>query len=254
MLVLSRKKDQKVVLPGLNVTIKVMRCSETSVKLGFEAPSQIRILRDELKDNAEPFDGDALQDVLEESIKNLPSDVCHDTRNKLNTLSIALHVLREDIEAGEVTDVEAAFDKLVQLLTTSRESSPAADDQVNDSQSTSVLLVEDQENEREMLAGILRMHGYQVITANDGVEAIDFLNQNDPPAFVLVDMRMPRGDGASVVRQIRDSSRLSGIRVYVVSGCSENECDLGDDIVDSWHMKPVNPRTLIDSMEINRNN
>lgn len=48
MLVLSRKKDEKVVLPTLGITIHVCKISEHKVKLGFDAPTDIPIHRSEL--------------------------------------------------------------------------------------------------------------------------------------------------------------------------------------------------------------
>ena len=110
-----------------------------------------------------------------------------------------------------------------------------------------VLLVEDQDNEREMLAGILRMHGYSVVTAHDGINAMEYLENNEPPEFVLVDMQMPRCDGAEVVRQIRESERLSDLSVYVVSGQQKEDYKIGSD-VDHWFVKPVDPRSLLISM------
>ena len=59
MLVLSRKEDQRVLIPGLDIAIKVIRCKNASVTLGFEAPSEVRIARDEL----EPEDLEADPDL-----------------------------------------------------------------------------------------------------------------------------------------------------------------------------------------------
>jgi len=156
-----------------------------------------------------------------------------------------LNLLNEEIEAGDFSDAEEAYEKLVCML------SQASGSTQNESvENASVLVVEDQPNEREMLAGILRMNGYSVVTVNDGVEAIEYLEDNTPPAFVLVDLQMPRCDGAGVVRQIRESERLANVRVYVVSGLSEKECTLPTEKVDGWHLKPVNPQRLIETMNL----
>jgi carbon storage regulator len=48
MLVLSRRLNEKVVLPGLNVTVQVVAIENGRVRLGFEAPPQVPILREEL--------------------------------------------------------------------------------------------------------------------------------------------------------------------------------------------------------------
>lgn len=49
MLVLSRKEDEAIVLPGLGITIKVVRIRGEVVRLGIDAPNDVKILRDELE-------------------------------------------------------------------------------------------------------------------------------------------------------------------------------------------------------------
>ena len=55
MLVLSRKQDQEVCLPGLGVNIKVLRIKGNTVRLGFEAPESVHVLRGELNEFREEF-------------------------------------------------------------------------------------------------------------------------------------------------------------------------------------------------------
>ena len=55
MLVLSRKRDQEVCLPGLGVTIKVLEVKGNKVRLGFDAPEDIHVLRGELSDFHQPM-------------------------------------------------------------------------------------------------------------------------------------------------------------------------------------------------------
>jgi carbon storage regulator len=48
MLVLSRRLNEKVVMPGLKVTVQVVAIDNGRVRLGFEAPPDVTILREEL--------------------------------------------------------------------------------------------------------------------------------------------------------------------------------------------------------------
>ena len=48
MLVLSRRRNEKVVLPGLNVTVQVVSAKAGVVRLGIEAPPEVQVLRAEL--------------------------------------------------------------------------------------------------------------------------------------------------------------------------------------------------------------
>lgn len=53
MLVLSRRKDEAVLIPDLGVTIKVLGIRGNQVRLGFEAPEFVEIIRQELRESAE---------------------------------------------------------------------------------------------------------------------------------------------------------------------------------------------------------
>ena len=63
MLVLSRRKDESIVLPDLGVSIKVLKCSGNQIRLGIEAPSDVRILRGELAE-VEQWSDDPLEHVV----------------------------------------------------------------------------------------------------------------------------------------------------------------------------------------------
>ncbi len=239
MLVLSRKEDQKVLIPGLDIAIKVIRCKNASVTLGFEAPPEIRIARDELEPGVSVTDPE-LAKFLQSKIQSYPSDQRHDIRDQYNVVSMALQMLLDEIDSGELTDVNDVFDSVCKRLTPLK-ATP------NDSDAF-VLVVEDDLNERELLAGILRMNGYLVATASNGKEAMKFLEEHETPAFILVDMHMPGGNGADLVREIRNSVDFKDVRVYVVSGMDKEESGLSLESVDGWYAKPLAPQKLIRAM------
>lgn len=56
MLVLSRKKDEKVLLPNLNITIQILEVKGKSVRIGISAPREHRVLRGELVEQQDWFD------------------------------------------------------------------------------------------------------------------------------------------------------------------------------------------------------
>ncbi len=246
MLVLSRKPDQKVCFPGLGITVQILRVNGSSVRLGIDAPIEVRIIRDELDED------EGTGQSSRSYVIRLPRDLRHELRNELNSLSIALHLFKQELEAGYVNDAESTFQKLVQHL--ERISSNRAlsrEGVANESAGQlTALLVEDQANEREMLAGFLRMHGYRVVTAGDGVEAMEYLESNEKPSVLLVDMRMPRCDGPTTIRQIRQNPAFDDVRIFAISGSSpeENDIEVGEQGVNGWFMKPLNPHTLVDAM------
>jgi carbon storage regulator CsrA len=54
MLVLSRRLDESIVLPGLGVTVRIVAVKRGVVRLGIEAPPHVKVLREELAGEARP--------------------------------------------------------------------------------------------------------------------------------------------------------------------------------------------------------
>ena len=80
-----------------------------------------------------------------------------------------------------------------------------------------VLVAEDSEDGREMMRTLLRMKGYDVVVAEDGVQAIDLALKNSPD-LIFIDVELPRLDGISVARNLRRSKALRNVPIVVVSG------------------------------------
>ena len=84
----------------------------------------------------------------------------------------------------------------------------------------SVLVVDDDEDIREVLSEILHARGYAVQTAPEGREALALLRAGAPPSLILLDMRMPGMNGWEFCHEQRRDPRLAGIPVVVLSGGS----------------------------------
>jgi CheY-like chemotaxis protein len=112
------------------------------------------------------------------------------------------------------------------------------------------LVVEDDDNERELLAGLLGMSGCACATAADGVDALEYLATHDRPDVVLLDMAMPRCDGPETLRRIRADDRLAGLKVFSVSSTNPRELCIPDGPggFDAWFPKPLNPGRLWDAI------
>jgi CheY-like chemotaxis protein len=81
-----------------------------------------------------------------------------------------------------------------------------------------VLIVEDNDDLREDLAGFLREEGYLVVTAEDGDEALLLLRAGPPPSLVVLDLMMPRMNGWELRAEMLADPALTRIPVVVVSG------------------------------------
>lgn len=87
-----------------------------------------------------------------------------------------------------------------------------------------VLVVEDDEDLREMMAQLLRTEGFEPDLAGDGVEALDKLRSRpDHPHVILLDMMMPRMDGWTFRRQQTRDPGLADIPVVVVSAAPRDQ-------------------------------
>jgi CheY-like chemotaxis protein len=111
---------------------------------------------------------------------------------------------------------------------------------------TKILLVEDNEMNREMLARRLRRYGYQVIIAVDGNQGVQ-LAQAEGPDLILMDMSLPVLDGWEATRQLKALPATQAIPIialtaHAMSGDREKAIKAG---CDDYDTKPVEfPRLL----------
>ncbi len=109
-----------------------------------------------------------------------------------------------------------------------------------------ILVVDDNEDNRYLLARRLRRLGYEtVLTAEDGVEAITMLSER-PVDLMLLDVMMPRMNGHQVLEQLKANPASREIRVIMISAVDELESvvrgiELG---ADDYLLKPFNPVIL----------
>jgi DNA-binding response OmpR family regulator len=71
--------------------------------------------------------------------------------------------------------------------------------------SARVLIADDSETILLLLRTRLEMEGYEVVTAEDGVEVIEALQKGPPPDILLLDAMMPRKSGIDALRELRAS-------------------------------------------------
>jgi two-component system chemotaxis sensor kinase CheA len=85
-----------------------------------------------------------------------------------------------------------------------------------------ILVVEDQVVTRQMEKSILEAAGYQVVTAENGVDALNKLGQQDFD-LVVTDILMPKMDGFTLTREIRSDERTKDLPVVIVSSMESEE-------------------------------
>ncbi len=86
-----------------------------------------------------------------------------------------------------------------------------------------ILVAEDDNVTRKMLASLLMKWDFDVVTACDGIEAWDILMAPDPPDLMLLDWQMPGMDGIDICRQLRGSKAHRSKYVVLLTSRSEME-------------------------------
>jgi class 3 adenylate cyclase/CheY-like chemotaxis protein len=83
-----------------------------------------------------------------------------------------------------------------------------------------VLIVDDEEPNRMLLRDPLEAHGYEIIEAENGEQALQKVEQR-PPDVILLDVMMPRMDGFEVCRRLKNDARTAHIPILIVTALSE---------------------------------
>ena len=109
-----------------------------------------------------------------------------------------------------------------------------------------ILVVDDDETVRDLVAFKLETAGYHAITAEDGSVALDLVHREQPD-MVILDVAMPGLDGLSVCYELHSSSATAQIPVLMLSGRDRQvDIDLGLTVgADDYLIKPFSPAELI---------
>ena len=113
-----------------------------------------------------------------------------------------------------------------------------------------ILLVEDNEMNRDMLSRRLERKGYAVVMALDGQQGVD-MALSEAPALILMDMSLPIMDGWEATRRIKADKRTRHIPVialtaHAMEGDEEKAREAG---CDDYDVKPVELPRLLGKME-----
>jgi len=113
-----------------------------------------------------------------------------------------------------------------------------------------ILLVEDNEMNRDMLSRRLNRKGFEVVIAVDGQAGVD-MAASDSPDLILMDLSLPVIDGWEATRRIKANSATQGIPVialtaHAMAGDEQKALEAG---CDDYDTKPVNLNRLLEKIE-----
>jgi CheY-like chemotaxis protein len=109
-----------------------------------------------------------------------------------------------------------------------------------------VLVVDDSDVIRTLIAVNLELEGFEVVQAVDGQDALEKVLELAPDVMTI-DVRMPRLDGFDTVERLRADPRTSDLKIAMVTACAQaSDLRRGDEVgVDAYVTKPFDPSTLV---------
>jgi len=113
-----------------------------------------------------------------------------------------------------------------------------------------ILLIEDNEQNRYLATFLLEKHGYSVVPASDGMSGIE-LGLSFQPKGILLDIQLPGLDGYEVARALRRNASLDNVPIiavtsYAMAGDREKAMAAG---CDGYIEKPIDPDTFVSEVE-----
>lgn len=114
----------------------------------------------------------------------------------------------------------------------------------------SVLVVDDDEDIREVLEALIARWGYEVATAGTGRQALEVLRaREDLPGLVLLDLTMPDMSGWAVRDAMLEDPRLTDVPVVVLSGMADAGASTEAERTAGVLLKPVRTEKLQEVLE-----
>ena len=114
----------------------------------------------------------------------------------------------------------------------------------------SILAVDDSASMRQMVSFTLKNAGFNVVEAVDGQDAWEKSSQRDFD-LVLTDQNMPRMDGISLTKKLRDNPKFKTTPILILTTESSDQMKQAGRAAGAtgWLVKPFDPAKLIDAIE-----
>ncbi len=194
MLILSRREAEKVLFPGLGISVEITRVQGRSVRLGIQAPDEIRIIRGELEATADLIPRKRDRKKSKCSVESSPA-----IQKCLDAANLAIHLAQNQLRQNLNEKAEDALNHALECLETLQNVSGITEDtnlssaSVNEVQSDYkldrekvALVVNDLNYPTEQLIDQLSSLGYQTTHFNNGESLIEFLQSQEQPNLILL--------------------------------------------------------------------
>ena len=112
-----------------------------------------------------------------------------------------------------------------------------------------ILIVDDDAINRKLLTTVLKNKGYEVIEANNGVEAISAIENHGNINLVLLDVLMPVMNGLEFLQNIRSKPEFMNIPIIVLTTDDTKKSEAINLGANDFLTKPINPTILLEKVE-----
>lgn len=121
---------------------------------------------------------------------------------------------------------------------------------MNRDQKKKILIVDDERDIVKALMIRLKVSGYDVIAAYNGAQSI-FMAYKEKPDLIILDIRMPAGDGFNVAEKLRQSNQTNQIPIIFLTGSPEtNAQERAMELGARFYIKkPYDPEELLDAVK-----
>ena len=275
MLILSRRESEKVLFPKLGITIEVTRVQGRTVRLGIDAPDEIRIIRGELEQTAD-WDvkhktGSKSYDTTSYDSKSKREwDAPQDIRQCLDAANLAIHLaqnqLRQQLNDNAEVALEHAIEcmenleKAVGMAPTALDSTPVREARTGYSfaRQKNAICVNFDAASAKAIGGRLNELGYIPTLLDSGKSLIEFLTRRQQPNLILTmrerfssdDFQSHHGhgnEGLGLANELGSSLRMFGVCSLQKS---KRTIEFADTEITSWFADPTDATILDECFQV----
>ncbi|MEO8495030.1 MAG: carbon storage regulator, partial [Planctomycetota bacterium] len=226
MLVLSRKENERLLLPTLNISIEVVRIQGNTVRLGIDAPQDVPILRHEIADlKSIEFPPD------EQTANQRTAALAKAIRTRTDSCASALNLLHEHLD-GNIAAQSLIVDVYNELSALEQDTKSVLVESGDTTSLPHALLIDRDPNESRLLASYLRLNGFEVTTADGRDDALDYLSLHSCPDFVLLDMLGAQDANSAFLAQLRGQAGCEKLKLFALANVEPSG-------VDRWFPRPI---------------
>ncbi|MBF0482207.1 MAG: response regulator [Desulfovibrionaceae bacterium] len=115
-----------------------------------------------------------------------------------------------------------------------------------------ILIVDDSKTVRNLVAFIMKKEGFKVIIAEDGLDGLEKLYTEEKVDLIISDINMPRMDGFTFIRTVREQEAYRDVPIVVLSTeGQEKDIQKGLGLGANLYMvKPAQPETMVKNVKM----